>query len=93
MSSYSRTSIFSTWAKGLGTFCSLLQSFVISRPVLFHIFYYYWGKENRSFYRGLHDVKVLLYIELQLKMDPMSIVTSAYSLPPTYMYKWPCGLY
>ena len=21
--------------------------------VLFHLFYYYWGKENRSFYQGL----------------------------------------
>ena len=34
--------------------------------VLFHIFYYYWGKEDRSFYPGLryievHYIKVALY--------------------------------
>ena len=26
--------------------------------VLFHIFYYYWGKENRSLYRGLRYKEV-----------------------------------
>ena len=26
--------------------------------VLFHIFYYYWGKENRSLYRGLRYMEV-----------------------------------
>ena len=25
--------------------------------VLFHIFYYYWGKENRSLYRGLRCIE------------------------------------
>ena len=25
--------------------------------VLFHIFYHYWGKENRSLYRGLCSTK------------------------------------
>ena len=29
--------------------------------VLFHIFYYYWGKENRSLYRGLRHIDVPLY--------------------------------
>ena len=34
--------------------------------VLFHImFYYYWGKENRSLYRGLHYIEVH-YIEVTL---------------------------
>ena len=28
--------------------------------VLFHIFYYYWGKENRSLYRGLRYTEVPL---------------------------------
>ena len=31
----------------------------------FHIFYYYWGKENRSLYRGLRYIEVL-YIEVPL---------------------------
>ena len=26
--------------------------------VLFHIFYYFWGKENRSLYRGLRYIEV-----------------------------------
>ena len=29
--------------------------------VLFHIFYYYWGKENRSLYRGLSFVRGSLH--------------------------------
>ena len=33
--------------------------------VLFHIFYYYWGKENRQLYRGLRYV-VVRYIEVPL---------------------------
>ena len=33
--------------------------------VLFHIFYYYWGKENRSLYRGLRYIEVR-YIEVPL---------------------------
>ena len=27
--------------------------------VLFHIFYYYWGKEHRSLYRGLRYIDLL----------------------------------
>ena len=30
--------------------------------VIFHIFYYYWGKENRSLYRELRDRFVILFI-------------------------------
>ena len=39
--------------KSLGTsqIRSLNRGFVISR-FFFHIFYYYWGKEYRSLYRG-----------------------------------------
>ena len=33
--------------------------------VLFHIFYYYWGKENRSLHRGLCCIEVH-YIEVPL---------------------------
>ena len=29
--------------------------------VLFHIFHYYWGNENRSLYRGLRYIEVSLY--------------------------------
>ena len=36
--------------------------------VLFLIFYYYWGKENRSLYRGLLSVEVP-YIERNLVFD------------------------
>ena len=42
--------------------------FAITRfryTVLFHIFYYYWGKENRSLYRGLRYIEVR-YIEVPL---------------------------
>ena len=36
--------------------------------VLFHIFYYYWGEENRSLYRGLRYVEVrFIEVPLQLK--------------------------
>ena len=38
------------------------KMFAITRfrciEVLFHIFYYYWGKENRSLYRGLCYIDV-----------------------------------
>ena len=30
----------------------------------FHIFYYYWGKENRSFYRGLRYIEVRYIMRL-----------------------------
>ena len=33
--------------------------------VHFHIFYYYWGKENRSLYQGLRYIEVR-YIEVPL---------------------------
>ena len=33
--------------------------------VLFHIFYYYWGEENRSLYRRLHYIE-FRYIEVLL---------------------------
>ena len=33
--------------------------------VIFHIFYHYWGKENRSLHRGLRYKKVR-YIEVLL---------------------------
>ena len=33
--------------------------------VLFHIFYYYWGKENRSLYLGRRSIEVR-YIEVPL---------------------------
>ena len=43
--------------------------FVITRfryiEVIFRIFYYYWGRENRSLYRGLRYV-VVRYIEFPL---------------------------
>ena len=32
---------------------------------LFHMFYYHWGKENRSLYQGLRYIKVR-YIEVPL---------------------------
>ena len=35
--------------------------------VLFHIFSYYWGKENRSLYRGLRYIEVR-YIEVPLHL-------------------------
>ena len=42
--------------------CSLyrLPGFVISRFFFIHIFCHYWGKGNRSFYRGLRYIKVPL---------------------------------
>ena len=40
-------------AKGQGT-----GKFVRYFEVLFHIFYYYWGKENCSLYRGLRYIEV-----------------------------------
>lgn len=42
--------------------------------VLFHILYHYWGKENRSLYRGLRYlevryIKVLLCLRRQWSRD------------------------
>ena len=33
--------------------------------VLFHLFYYYYGKENRLLFRGLHNIE-FRYIEVLL---------------------------
>ena len=45
----------------------LQNMFIITRyryiKVLFHAFDYYWGKENRSVYRGLRYIEVR-YIEV-----------------------------
>ena len=53
--------------------------------VLFRIFYYYWGKENLSLYRGLRYIEVLLYKLLLLacsarreKIDLVSLRESPY---------------
>ena len=42
-----------------------LAIFVRYDEVLFHISYYYWGKENRSLYRGRRYIEVR-YIEVPL---------------------------
>ena len=34
------------------------EKIVRYNEVLFHIFYYYWGNENRSLYQGLRYVQV-----------------------------------
>ena len=43
--------------------------------VLFHIFYHYWGKENRSFFRGLRYIEVC-YIEVPLQKSLMTLIFS-----------------
>ena len=49
-----------------------LNLFALSRfryiKVLFHIFYNYWGKENRPLYWGLRYIEAY-YIEVQLYSD------------------------
>ena len=59
LSSYTVEPRYNKWrtANGLAKICSLQRGFVISR-FLFHMFYYYWGKENRSLYRGLRYIEV-----------------------------------
>jgi len=47
-----------TKGQGTGKMCSLYRS-------SFHIFYHYWGKENRSLYRGFRYIEVR-YIEVPL---------------------------
>ena len=42
-----------------------LAKFVRYTEVLFQILDYYWGKENRSLYRGLRHIEVR-YIEVPL---------------------------
>ena len=57
---YSGTSI-ERRAKGLAKFVREVSLYRGS----IHIFYYYWSKENRSFYRGLRFIEVR-YIEVPL---------------------------
>ena len=40
-----------------------------------HIFYHYWGKENRSFIRGLRYIEVC-YIEVPLQKSSMTLIFS-----------------
>ena len=47
--------------------------------VLFHMFYCYWGKENRSLYRELRYIEVR-YIMVSLNLDDGAI----YCLPHTW---------
>jgi len=47
--------------------------------VLFHIFSYYWGKENRSLYRGLRYIEVR-YIEVPLYL--YGFYKGVHSSPP-----------
>ena len=47
--------------------------------ILFHMFYCYWGKENRSLYRGLRYIEVR-YIMVSLNLDDGAI----YGLPHTW---------
>ena len=47
--------------------------------ILFRMFYCYWGKENRSLYRGLRYIEVR-YIMVSLKLDDRAI----YGLPHTW---------
>ena len=49
-----------TKGQGTGKIFSLMTK-IRYIEVLFHIFYYYWGKENRSLYRGLCYIEVPLY--------------------------------
>ena len=62
--------------------CLLYRGFVISVKCIFFItFYYYYGKENRSSYRGLHYIEAL-YIEVptvhtKMERDGLSIRLSS----------------
>ena len=47
--------------------------------ILFHMFYCYWGKENRSLYRGLRYIEVR-YIMVSLNLDDGAI----YGVPHTW---------
>ena len=40
----------------------------------FHIFYYYWGKENRSLYRGLRyiEVRYIMRFHCNVSEKPMN---------------------
>ena len=53
--------------QGQGSHWQSLFAITRSRyiEVLFHMFYYYWGRENRSLYRGLR-YKEVRYIEVPL---------------------------
>ena len=73
--------------------------FAISRfrfiKVLFHAFYYCWGKENRSFYEGLRYIEVR-YIEVPLyfkhsskkKIFPASLHSKAFILLCKFETSW-----
>ena len=41
--------------------------------VLFHIFYHYWGKENRSFFQGLRYIEVC-YIKVPPQKSLMTLI-------------------
>ena len=64
VSVYSGTSIWRR-AKGLAKFVRYNEVLLTYIEVLFHIPYYYWGKENRSLNRGLRYI-VICYIEVPL---------------------------
>ena len=49
--------------------------------VLFHIFYYYWGKEDRSFYPGLRYIEVH-YIKVPLYTLKRLLCRNTSSRPP-----------
>ena len=51
-----------------------MEKFVRNNEVLFIIFYYYWGKENRSLYQGHRHIEVR-YIEV-----PLYIITREFNL-------------
>ena len=44
-------------AKGLSKFARYNEVSLYRIEVLFYIFYYYWGKQNRSLYRGLRYIE------------------------------------
>ena len=51
-------------AQGSGKTCFLYKQVrYIEVLFLFHMFYYYWGKENRSLYRGGRYIEVSLYTD------------------------------
>ena len=58
-----------------------MAKFVRYIEVLFHAFYYCWGKENRSFYEGLRYIEVR-YIEVPLYFKHSSIKKNLPGLPP-----------
>ena len=55
---YSGTSLWLITAKGLAKFVCDNKVLIHYIKILFHIVYYYWGKENHSLYRGLCYIEV-----------------------------------